>query len=412
MLPQIVDLYVEPALSSAGEGLLAGVVLDNGRVYWGACAVFAGTQLADAQSILSQIQPMLAGKPLASFPELVAQLDAFQQEVPATRIVQPEPETSASAGTFSRRKLISGFLADDKPQTESVQVVEKRPLRLRSVQAFPAPLRLGISQALFSAAAAESNQSLVSLLVELSGFDAASEKIPLHVEVNETNMAIVRSILSTQVASLGYSTGSTNHKATLGGDAERLQAHVRQVKAWIESVAPTAKPAIHLNIQGGFTELYEGNEGKILGALYGLEQAAKPYSLVMENVIAGEETPALSAAEVAVSRTLRTLQSYLGVRKMSVKLAAGSDLFSTTALRHFVEKKAVHQIHLDIARFGSIPQIMAFMQRCHEQKRQVIVRCDESGVETAVALALTAHAHALSGPPHLLYNEMIKQLAN
>jgi len=389
LLPQIVDLYVEPALSSNGDGLLVGLKLDNGRIHWGDCALSL-----DAQSIISQIQPILVNQPLSLFQELITQLDNFQEEVPVIRIIQPEPKTSASTGTFSRRKLISGFLADDKPQVEQVEVMEKRPL--------PAPLRFAISQALYSAAAVASNQSLLSLLGELYGVVAASEKIPLHVEANETNMAIVRSILSTQVTSLGYNTGSTNHKATLGANAERLQAHVRQVKAWIESVAPEAEPAIYLNVQGGFSELYENNEGKILGALYGLEQATKPYTLVVENLIVGEKT--------AVSSTLRKLQSYLGVRKMSVKLAAGNDLFSTEALHHFVERKAVHQIHLDIARFGSIPQIVAFMQRCHEQNRQVIVKCDEGGGETAVSLALASHAHALSGPPHLLYNEVTKQL--
>ncbi|KAA3658303.1 MAG: hypothetical protein DWQ04_25475, partial [Chloroflexi bacterium] len=270
LLPQIVDLYVEPALSSSGDGLLVGLKLENGRIYWGDCALSL-----DAQSIISQIQPILGGQPLSSFQELIAQLDNFHEEVRVTRIIQSEPETSASAGTFSRRKLISGFLADDKAQAQPVEVVEKRPL--------PAPLRFAISQALFSAAAVESNQSLLSLLVDLYGAVAASGKISLHVEANEANMAVVRSILPAQVASLGYNTGSTNHKATLGANAERLQAHVRQVKAWIESVAPEAAPAIHLNIQGGFAELYENNEGKILGALYGLEQAVKPYALVMEN---------------------------------------------------------------------------------------------------------------------------------
>ncbi|MCA9927124.1 MAG: hypothetical protein KC419_01550 [Anaerolineales bacterium] len=398
LLPHIVDLYAVPALSTAGDSLLVGVALDNGRVHWGTCAKFA-----DAQSIVSQVQPILADRPLALFAELVAQLDNFRVEVTVTRVIQPEQETSASAGAISRRKLISGFLAEDEPLVQQVQVVEKRPL--------PASLRFAVSHALFQAAAAASNQSLLSLLADLYGLSAANEKIPLHVEATETNIAVVRSILPTQVASLGYNTGSANHKTTLGANAERLQAHVRQVKTWIESAAPGAAPAIHLNIQGGFTELYENDEGKMLGALYGLEQAAKPYALVMENIVMGEETPARSAAEVAVARTLRKLQSYLGVRKMCVRLAAGNDLFSTNALTHFVERKAVHLMHLDVTRFGSIPQIMTFVQKCHEQNRQVILKCDEeSGVETAVALALTTHAHALSGPPHLLYNEMLKTI--
>lgn len=390
LLPQIVELHSRPALSAHGDGLLIGVELENGRIAWGECCPLPDTRAA-VEIVQQQIRPILAGQSLSALPALITQIGELQEERTVTHIIPPAATPSASGSTISRRRLITGFMATDKPQTK--QVVEKRPL--------PTPLRFGLSQALFHAYAAESNQSLPSLLTNLYALPGSRQAIPLHVAATETNIRLVSSLLSTQVASLGYSTGSSNHKTTLGANAEKLQAHVRQVNTWIASVAPQANPAIHLNIQGGFTDLYDNNEGKILGALHGLEQAAKPYAVVMENVAAGEAT--------AVAKTLRKLQSYLGVRKMSVRLAAGSSLFSPEDLRLLVEKKAVHQIHLDAGRFGSIPQIVAFIRLCREKNINVILGCAAGVVETAVTIALATRVKAISGPPHMIYNQMMKQ---
>lgn len=389
MEPFIVDVVARQGLSAAGDCVLVGIVLGDGRTAWAQCAPLPEARPA-LQAVQQHIAPILRGQPLAAAPALIAQIDDLRASVPKTRIVAPLPESSASGATLSRRRLLTGLSSEDKAKTERVH--ETRP--------YPPALRFGLSQALMRALALSQHKPFVAVLQEAYDLPAAATAVPLLVAADEANAALVKPVLATAVAAFGYSTGHTNHKQTLGADAERLQAHVRRVKEWLTAVAADAHPAIHLNIQGGFAELYGLNEGKLLGALYGLEQAARPYPLTVENVVAGEAA--------AVAQTLQTLRSYLQARQMSVRLAAGYSLFSAADLQTLAT--AVHQIHLDPALFGSIPQTLHFLRDCKQRGLEVIVHGREGTAATAVALALAAGVHALSGPPAVLYNEMQKVL--
>lgn len=389
---RIADIVVKPGLSPAGECVLVGVVLNDGRTAWGHCEPLpAATDTV--RIVQQQITPILRDQPVASVPALISQIDDLRESVPITRIVQPLPASSASGATLSRRRLLTGFLTEDTAKTEVAH--ESRPVH-------PA-IRFGLSQALMQALALSQNKPVVAILQEIYDLPATRTAVPLLVDANEANLALVKPVMLTAVAAVGYNTGHTNHKQTLGPNAERLQAHVRRVQAWLSATAPDAQPAIHLNIQGGFTELYDLDAGKLLGALYGLEQAARPYALTIENLVAGEVT--------AVTQTLQTLQSYLKTRQMRVKLAAGDSLFSAADLETVIQASAVHQVHFDPAWFGSIPQILQFVQACHQQGNAVILHGRNASAATAVALAIAAGVQVLSGPPDQLFNEMQKALA-
>jgi hypothetical protein len=386
----IVDLILKRGLSRTGESILVGLVLTNGLVSWGVC-----DQLADVPSAIQSLQqkvvPLLQNQPLQAYTELVVRLDKLSEIVTLLRPAVSLPAASANNGprTISRRHLITGLLTKDEPEMEELTVT----------QPLPPALRFGVSQAMLRGFALSQNKSLVAALAELYQVRPGTTAVPLQVDVQGIDVAIMRPVLC-KAAAVAYRTDPSQHEQTLGANAERLQAHVREVKSWLMEIAPTAQPAIHLDIQGGFTDLYQNDEGKILGALYGLEQAAKPHKLVIENIIKGD------AADV--TGKMNQIRSYLGFRKMSVKLAAGYTLFPPEALEQFVPAKCVHQIHLNLSQFGSISQVMALNAACQAQGIEVIIHDDGCNVETATAVAQAACAHSLSGPPHLLYNETLK----
>ncbi len=388
MTLKIVKIRAKPGLSASGDYVLVELSLSNGRRVWG-----HANQLPDVAAIeviAEQITPILQDQSVDLYQTLIAEIDALEQSVPITRIIKPVPDSSASGVTLSRRRIITGLLAEDKPESETR--IEKRALH-------PA-LRFAISQALVKALAVSENKSELSILSEMVAQPLTAVPVPFLVEANETNIAMVQPLFASVVAAVGYSTGSVNAKQLLGTNAERLQAYVRKIKDWLTAAAPDNHPAIHLNIQGGFSELYENNEGKILGALYGLEQAARPYPLVVENVVKGDVT--------AVSQILQTLRSYLKTRQMKTQLAVGYSLFAAEALQTLVSATAVQQIHFAPAQFGSISQTISFIQACKKMGIAVIVHGEGDGMETAVAIALATQAEVLSGPPDKLYNEMIK----
>lgn len=385
----IVSLTAMPGLATKGDCVLIGIRLADGRTAWGEC-----TGLPDGQAAIRAIEqhaaPVLQGRPPASFLDLVTACDGLTEKFVVTHA--PPPGASPAGGGLSRRELITGLLATEKPQTK--QVVETRPL--------PPALRFGLSQAILNTVALSRHQTPAAVLAEAYGLPWPDTLVPLHVEVNDTTITAVQPIVGTQVAAFGYSTIGANAQATLGADAERLQAHVRQVAAWLAAATPPTKPAIYLNLQGTFTQLYGHNEGKILGALYGLEQAAKPYPLVVENVVGGEFT--------AVRRVMQHLYGYLHLRRMTTQLAAGYSLFSPVQLQELAAVTAVHHIHLNSTQFGSIQETIQFVLACQTQGIKITLFADGSGVATAVAMALLTGVQALSGPSDTLYNEMVKTM--
>jgi methylaspartate ammonia-lyase len=395
VLPQIIAVTAVPGLSPTGNLVWLGLRLADGRTAWGEWANVPDAQTA-GQTVQQQVAPLLQGQPFTSFQEWMTRLDSLTEKVVVTRVVKPE--TAATGATISRRGLITGGLAAERPKM--IQSVEERPL-------FPA-LRFALSQALLHAFALSRNSTPTAVLVEEYGLAVPETAVPLQVEATESNIALIRPILATHVAALSYDTGTarsgsgfTEHQATLGANAERLQRYVRQVKEWL-TASTAAQPAIHLNLQGGFTELYANNAGKLLGALYGLEQAAKPYPLLVENVVGGDFP--------AVRQTLQQLHNYLHLRRMTTQLAAGYSLFAPEELRELGDGTAVHHLHLHPAQFGSLHENIQFILACQERGIGVTVHADGQMVETAVTLALITHAHTLSGRPDKIYNEMIKML--
>jgi methylaspartate ammonia-lyase len=396
-LPQIIAVSAVPGLSPHGEMVWLGLRLADGRTAWAEWADVPDIQAA-VQTIQQQVAPLLQDQRLTSFQECVRHLDSLTEKVVVTRPLKPE--TAASRAIISRRGLITGLLAEEKPKME--QVLAERPL--------PPTLRFALSQALLNAVAMSRNSTLMAVLAAEYGLAVPDTAVPLHVEATEANIAIIRPILSTHVSALSYDMGTADPKTTLGKDAERLQRHVRQVKEWLAATT-TAQPVIHLNLQGGFAELYGLNEGKILGALYGLEQAAKPYRLLVENGVGGQFT--------AVRQTLQQLHNYLHLRRMTTRLAAGYSLFTPEELRELGDGTArsgfglaVHHLHLHPAQFGSLHENIQFILTCQERGIGVTVRGEGEMVETAVALTLATRAHTLSGPPDKIYNEIVKIVGN
>ncbi|MCB0036234.1 MAG: hypothetical protein KDE51_19520, partial [Anaerolineales bacterium] len=78
-------------------------------------------------TIQQVVAPYFEGQSLSAFRPLADQLHQLTETVTITEIVQPS--TSAAEGAISRRRLISGLLAEDKPTQPLERVyTETRPL--------------------------------------------------------------------------------------------------------------------------------------------------------------------------------------------------------------------------------------------------------------------------------------------
>ncbi|GJM42799.1 MAG: hypothetical protein DHS20C20_30810 [Ardenticatenaceae bacterium] len=225
--------------------------------------------------------------------------------------------------------------------------------------------------------------------------------VPLQITLNDKNIQITRTILTTHVVSLGYTTGKNNHKATLGAAGERLQRHIRQVAAWLQTLDISFQPAIHLDLQDGFSDLFGNDEGKILGALFGLEQAAKPYRLQVQD-------PVWQDSREAQLSSLKKLQNYLGIRRMKLKLVANAWVDSLDDVIQFADPKICQMVHIALPRLGNLDAGITAVIQLKAHNLELILSGEDNALTTQIALV--TRPTCLKGFPQRHFNEMQKHL--
>jgi methylaspartate ammonia-lyase len=225
--------------------------------------------------------------------------------------------------------------------------------------------------------------------------------VPLQIALDDETIQTARTILTTHVASLGYTTSKNNHKATLGVNGERLQRHVRQVAAWLQTVDASFQPMLQLDLRDGLQELFDNDEGKVLGALVGLEQAAKPYILHIQN-------PVWQDSCEAQQKSLEKLQNYLAFRRLKLKLVADAWVDSLQDVIRFARPEVCHMVHVELPRLGNLEAGITAVLHLKSQNQSVILSGEDNPLTTHIALA--TRPTFLSGPPRLHYNEMQQML--
>ncbi len=401
--PTISSLLTVPTLADNGRSqLTVGVQLSDGQRFWADCVdVPAASRSGDtavfdphqaANHVQNLVQPLWQDQRINAFRPLAQMLLPLMEPFSYTRTVPPKPQPAT--GTVTRRSLITGLLAEEKaPEPRLEEVTIERPLH-------PA-LQYGLTAALLRAVAAVNRESVVALVAREYGLALGETAVPLQITLDDQTMQMARTILTTHVASLGYTTGKNNHKATLGANGERLQRHIRQVATWLPTVDASFQPLLHLDLRDGFRDLFDNDEGKVLGALVGLEQAAKPYILHVQN-------PVWHDSCEAQLKSLEKLRGYLAFRRLKLKLVADAWVDSLADVEDFTNPELCHVVHVELPRLGNLEVGITAVSHLKSQNQSILLSGEDSPLTTHIALATTPTI--LSGSPQLHYNEMQKFL--
>ena len=372
-----------------------GLVIDGARVVWGN---YQGHHDADvALTLQEKVAPVLEGRSLNAHRTIMETLDGLSETAVITQL-RAQPLTDA----ISRRSFLTGKL-ETAAQTEQVTV--ERPLQ--------AAIRYAVSKTLLSALASTRGLTVTELIAAEYNLPLPPSPVPLHLDINSDSLTPDTLILSPQIQSLGYRLTGKNPKKQLGSNGEKLQRFIRQLTQVIDRVTePDYRPTIHLDVGGGLGELFDADAGRILGALYGLEQAAKPYPLCIADPLARDET----TQQVKI---MRQLMDYIRLRKMEVKLAANHAILSPTDVRHFIEAGAAHILELSLPQLGTVQQSIKAVQACRQAGVAVLMRDDVSQEPFAshVALATQPDSIGVAWDTHerrrldQIYGEMAQTVA-
>ncbi len=376
------------------EAVSVGLVLDDGRVAWGDCAAVAYSGKAGRfpvfraeagiASLRAVVAPMLEGQRLTGFRPLAEAVDRLVETVAVERPAEPRGEQVS--GRFSRRDLLTGRFArsdaEESPRTERVDITQ--PLH--------AAVRYGVSQALLQAAALARGLTMAEVVADEWGLPLPTEPVPIHAQSGGDRYANADKMIARRVASLPHALVD-NIPEQLGSDGSKLVQYARWLTERIRALAgEDYRPTIHLDVHGALGQIFDNNLGRVLGALYALESATRPYPLRVE-------CPVMLASREAQIDAMRTLKEYVQARGMRVQLVADEWANTLDDIRAFVEAQAADMIQIKMPDLGSVHNTVEAVLVC--KRGGVGAFLGGSCAETDVSARVSVHV-ALAARPDIV----------
>ena len=380
-LPQIETILTSPSYHARNNQLFpiisVGLQLDNGQVFWGDCRVTDGSGThQDTQNIIEQsLAPRLRGQPVADFHDLCRLVDETMESYQYEEII-PQEGRPHQVADQSRRKLWQ----------QLSQTVVAEPTRIvQAERPLPTALRYGISQAILQACAAHTQQPLTRFLTPAD----TTTQPELIVQAEDVSHAP----LFPHVGGIRYTIQTKEPAKHLGQQGEKLQGYLRQLAQWLSRMATAGnhnhQPILYLEARGITGELYQNNLGRLLGMVYGLDLAVKPYKLYIVDPL----SPAELEAEGNLLKETKSLINYLGFRKLEAQVGVSRPIQRLSDVQMWAEEKGADFICLRPHQLGTLSQLYQAADICHQAEIPFTVICHPRETNRTIQL-LTAAGQA------------------
>jgi methylaspartate ammonia-lyase len=391
------------------EAVSVGLVLSDQRVAWGDCVsvAYGGKagrypvfRTSDGLGIIRRkVLPVLSGREITTFREMVAEIQALRHEV---RVPAPPPEeldtpATSEAGAdegLSRRDLLTAPLRFLRPEgSEEEETPEHaEPKRVTVERPLHPAIRYGVSQALLKAVAMASHLTMAEVIADEWGLPQPGRSVPVHAQSGAERRKNADKMIVRRLPSLPHALVE-DIPSQLGEDGEKLVRYVRWLTQRIRDLGgPGYRPAIHLDVHGALGQIYENDLGRILGYLYRMESSVQPYTLRVES-------PLIMETRAAHIETMRTLRKYVQFRKMAVQLVADEWANTRQDVQAFIDAEAVDMIQIKTPDLGGLHNTVDAVLACKEAGVGALL--GGSCAETDLAARAAAHV-ALATQPDLI----------
>jgi methylaspartate ammonia-lyase len=265
------------------------------------------------------------------------------------------------------------------PKTE--RVTEERPIHTA--------IRYGISQALLQATALVQNITPTEVIAREWNLPLPDKPVPIHAQSGGDRYHGADKMISRRVSSLPH-TLVDDINEQLGDDGSVLVRYTRWLSNRIQQLADEDyQPTIHLDVHGALGIVCGNQEGKILGHLYALEQAAKPYRLRVE-------CPGVIETRTKQIIMMKRLRDYVQFRKMNVQLVADEWANTLDDIQAFVKARAADMIQIKMPDLGSIHNSVDAVLLCRDAGVGAFL--GGSCAETQLSARLSVHVALASRP--------------
>jgi methylaspartate ammonia-lyase len=260
------------------------------------------------------------------------------------------------------------------------------------------------------------NLTMAEVIAQEWDLPTPDSPVPIHAQSGGERVHNADKMIARRVASLPHALVD-DIPEQLGQDGSRLTRYVRWLAGRIQQLGgDDYRPCIHLDVHGALGEIFDQEPGRILGQLYALEMAAKPYPLRVE-------CPVRMESRSAQIEMMKTLRDYVRFRKMNLQLVVDEWANTLEDIRAFVEAEAADMIQIKMPDLGSIANSVEAVQVCRAAGVGAFLggSCAETDLSARVSVhvALATRPDMVMAKPgmgvdegvSLVQNEMARTLA-
>ena len=306
------------SIRQAGQSLSVLLLLDNGDVAYGDCAVvqYSGAggreplfdSEAAAKIILKYVLPVLQDRTVESFRELAEEVDRL--EVAGSRL--------------------------------------------------PASIRYGVTQALLDASAKARSITMAEVIRDeyQTGIDIAI--VPMHTQSGDERYTNVDKMILKEAGVLPH--GLINNMASkLGKDGEIFKEYVGWVRDRILALRKNQdyNPVLQFDVYGTIGQAFDSDVERCADYLVEIGKIASPFQLRIEHVMDGKSV----AGQVKVSKELRNA---IKARSSSVQIIVDEWCNTLDDIRLFVAEKAADVIHVKMPDLGGVNNTIEALLLIHQ----------------------------------------------
>jgi len=372
-----------PGRDAAGMEILSvGIVFGGRNIAWGLCLIADGLERPDfpnglqlqegLETFRQSIIPAIHGLALDDFRSLANRLGELSETATINRPI-PQPVTQEGLRKLSRRDLFTGRAWNDQEEPATERLTLKRRLH-------PA-LRYGVTQAILAALASLQRTTVAEVICQEYGLPRPDAPVPLLLEMPLEQ--IPGEDLWQQAAAVALIFAGDDPEGQLGVRGTRMLRLVRQLKGLLvhRGEEGGVEPSIYVSLEGSLGRLHDLSLGKVLGSIYGLEQAAEPYTVFTGDPVVFEDL----SDQIEKMAELKEL---VRMRGLSVQLVARAGLNTLDDVGAFLEADAVHAIYLDCRRLGGLNETIEAALAIRQKGKRMLLAGGDPGVLGQLALAL------------------------
>ena len=306
------------SIRQAGQSLSVLLLLDNGEIAYGDCAVvqYSGAggreplfdSEAAAKIISEYVSPVLRGREIDKFRSLAEEID--RMEVAGNRL--------------------------------------------------PASIRYGVTQALLDASAKARAITMAEVIRDeyQTGIDITI--VPMHTQSGDERYTNVDKMILKEAGVLPH--GLINNMASkLGKDGEIFKEYVGWVRDRILALRKNQEynPVLQFDVYGTIGQAFDSDVERCADYLVELGKVASPFQLRIEHVIDGKSV----AGQVKVSKELRNA---IKARGSSVQIIVDEWCNTLDDIRLFVAEQAADVIHVKMPDLGGVNNTIEALLLIHQ----------------------------------------------